>query len=42
MSNSKASIGRATVQQALGMSTIALMRPSTGAQLRMMYACSSV
>jgi len=36
MSNSKASIGTASVQQALGMSTIALIRPSHGAQLRMM------
>jgi hypothetical protein len=30
------------LQQTLGISTIALIRPSHGAQLRMMYACSSV
>ncbi|CFP65304.1 Uncharacterised protein [Bordetella pertussis] len=36
MSKSKISVGMASVQHALGMSTMPLMRPSTGAVPRMM------
>jgi hypothetical protein len=41
-SPSKVDVGSYSVQQAFGTSTMPLMRPSTGAVPRMMYACSRV
>lgn len=42
MSNSKISVGSHRVHQALGMSTMELIRPSMGAVPRIMYASSPV